>query len=138
MVLPPSTRRSGHCRYRAWRCRRASGFAPSPAAKMDGVGARLVGLTEEDQSIDPIEDGKAGDAAGRSECPRRANAELARGHAGLDNLANRKLRTDWIEHDSSPVHHAEHAAADLGAGSIESDALDCRHGSVVDRAKCRD
>src|SRR5262249_56088629 len=110
----------------------AGGLAPAPAGKMDGIGAGLVGLAEEDHSIDPIEDGKAGDAAARAECPRRANAELARGHAGLDTLANRKLGADWIEHDSSPVHHAEHAAADLGAGSIESDALDCRHGSVVD------
>src|SRR5262249_4568426 len=101
----------------------ASGFAPSPPAKMNGIGASLIGLAEDGQPKDPIEDGKAADAAGAAEGPSRVNTELTCRHGGLDALADRKLIPDWIEHDSSPVHHAEHTAADLGAGGVESNTL---------------
>src|SRR5262249_62223251 len=110
----------------------ASGFAPSPAAKMDGIGARLIGLAQDGRPSDPIEDGKAADAGGAAEGPCRLNAELARRHATLDAFANRELWANRIEHDGGAMQEAEHPAADLGAGGVESDALDRRDCSVID------
>jgi hypothetical protein len=111
---------------------------PSPADKLNGIGARLADLAEDGQPVDTIEHGEAANAAGAAKRPRRSNAELACRHAGLDALANRKLGADRIEHDCSAVDYAEHPAADFRAGSVEGDALDCRDCPVVYGAKCCD